>query len=93
MAGDRVARAMTEVPAGEDQGIDQHFPAKMLATAFGVEEARGSQAIAGELGKTPEGPVHSRQAQPLAQQQVQLQPQQSEAHSAPAAEQLRKWTK
>lgn len=74
MANELTAKTTTENPAGEDQGIGQRFTAKMIATAFGVDETRVARAFAGELEVNPETPVDSRQAQRLAEVLLDDQP-------------------
>ncbi|HKG26069.1 MAG TPA: hypothetical protein VKB09_10505 [Thermomicrobiales bacterium] len=74
MSNNQTARATTEVPPGEDQGVGRRFGLGTIAAAFGVEVERVAQAVAGEFGSTTGTPVDSRQAQHLAEVLLADQP-------------------
>jgi hypothetical protein len=67
MSNNQTARATTEVPFGEDQGIGRRFALRTVAVAFGVEVERVAHAVAAEFGLTTDTRVDSRQAQHLAE--------------------------
>ena len=54
-------------PAGEAQGIGEHFTASEVAAAFGVEIDRVHRAMAGEFSLGSDEQVDSRQSQQLAE--------------------------
>ncbi len=54
-------------PAGEAQGIGDHFTADEVASAFAVDIDRVHRAMAGEFNLDADGQVDSRQAQHLAE--------------------------
>lgn len=53
-------------PTGEQDGTAATFSAEEIASAFGIESSRVTEAMTGEYGSSDQ-PVDSRQAQQLAE--------------------------